>query len=171
MGAIAGMVMPLVTTGIQAGIGAIANGGGKNKKPEAKAPDGDAEAGKAAAAGAQAAGGANAQAPQDGSAEIDRFIQMLDNPNIRTLDDIKGFRNQVIQKMQEKGLDAAQAGDMTKKLNQAILRKLGIAEPGPNGSMLVTMNAQNQQILQALGMKPDQIQGGAAGPQGPAQQQ
>jgi hypothetical protein len=58
MGAVAGIAMPLITQGIQAGIGAIANG---KQKKEAKAPEGMPEAGGGgdakAAGGAQGAGG------------------------------------------------------------------------------------------------------------------
>ncbi len=170
--------MPL----IQMGIGAI---GQKKDKPKAEAPaegGGGGDAGPAGPAGgaegAKGAGGAEgAQAAQQNKeAEVDRFIQMLNSPNIRSIGDIKNFRDQVLQKMQGSGLDAGQMDNAKKKLNQAILQKLGIGKPGPNGAMAVDMTPQNQQILQQLGMQPDQVTpaggaaaGGAAGPGGALQ--
>lgn len=156
MGAIAGIAMPLIQTGIQAAAGAIGKGGG-DKKPEAKAPEGGAEGGAAPAGGAAGAAGANgaAGAQQQQVDQIDRFIQMLNSPNIRSIGDIKNFRDQVLGKMQ--GLPPDQQDSAKKKLNQAIIQKLGIGQPGANGSLTVPLTPQNQQILQALGMQPDQV--------------
>src|SRR5262245_15285836 len=105
MGAIAGIAMPLIQSGIQAGIGAI--GKAKEQKAEAKAPEGMPEAGAApqGAAGADGAGAAaaagGAQAAQQAQVDqIDRFMQMLNNPSIRSIGDIKNFRDQVLAKMQ-----------------------------------------------------------------------
>lgn len=159
--------MPLIQTGLQAGIGAIANG--KAKKEQAKAPEGMPEAGGGGEAGAAKGpdgGGAAAQAPKEDP--VDRFLGMLSSPNIKSIADIKNFRDQVLQK-----LPPDQKDNGTKKLNQAILQKLGIGQPGPNGSMTVNLTPQNQQILQQLGMQPDQVTGGAgqAGAQAGAQPQ
>lgn len=163
MGAIAGIAMPLIGKGIEAGVGAIAAGKEK-KKAKAEAPEGMAEAGGAAAKGAGGADGGQAAQPK--ADPIDRFLGALDSPNIKSVGDIKNFRDQVLGKMQQQGLNGEQMDNAKKKLNQAILKKLGIAQPGPNGAMVVNMSPQNQQILQALGMAPDQVVGkGQAGAQ------
>ena len=75
-------------------------------------------------------------------------------------------------KLREQALGAVppeQRDNARKKLDQAILKKLGIGQPGPNGDIQVPLTPQNQQILQALGMKPDEVKGGGGGPApGPA---
>jgi hypothetical protein len=71
--------------------------------------------------------------------------------------------------MQQSGLSPEQMDNAKKKLNHAILQKLGIGKPGPNGAMAVDLTPQNRQVLQQLGMTPDQVTNGpGAAPGAPA---
>jgi hypothetical protein len=131
--------------------------------PGGQAAAAPADGGAAPAQGAAPAGADGAAAPGGGEAAVDRFIQMLDNPKIQSLNDIKNFRDKVIAQMQKSGLSPEQAENARKKLNHAILKKLGIAQPGPNGAMKIDLTPKNQQIVQFLGMPPDQVVNGQAG--------
>ena len=160
------MVFGLIGAGLQ-----IAQGvkGLVDAKKGAKGDGGE----KAPAQGAKANGpGGAANGAGRAEATIDRFLKLLDQPNVRTLADIKGVRDRVMGAIQKNGLDPQGADNAKKKLNHAILKKLGIGRPGPNGSIEVQLTPRVRQVLAALGMPPDQVrnQAGPAAPRaGPAQ--
>lgn len=153
------MVFGLIGAGLQ--IAQTVKGfvdAGKAKK-EAKAAEGGGAGGDGAPAKAAKGGdapAAKAEPPKE-QAIVERFTQMLNSPNVKSIQDIKGLRDQVMQALQQQGLKPEQIDSAMKKLNQAVIQKLGIGQPGPNGSMEVPLTPQNQQILQALGMKPDEV--------------
>ena len=130
---------------------AAKGGGGGGDEAKAEAPKGEEQAAKA--------GGAEGAKEQQNP--VDRFVQMIDKAG--SIADIKNIRDKALE-----GVKPEQREDAKRKLDQAILKKLGIGEPGPNGDMLVKLTPQTQQTLQQLGMKPDEVRDdGAAG--GPAQ--
>jgi hypothetical protein len=124
------------------------NKGGGGEEAKAEAPAKAEEAGKAA-------GGEGAAKEQ--ANPVDRFVQMIDKAN--GIADIKKIRDQALE-----GVKPEQRENARRKLDQAILKKLGIGQPGPNGDIQVPLTRETQQILQQLGMKPDEIKDGAGGP-------
>lgn len=95
---------------------------------------------------------------------VDRFLKMLDNPNIRSVQDIKGVRDKIVQSLQQKGVKGDQARNAMRKLNQAILKKLGLGKVNQKGEVEVQLNQRTKQVLAQLGMKPDQVKNVGARP-------
>jgi hypothetical protein len=151
------MVFGLITAGLgvaqqvmgMAGQAKAAKGGGGGEEPKAEGPKKEEAAAKAGGDGG-GEGGAKEANP------VDRFVEMIGKAG--SLADIKKIRDQALG-----GLKPEQQENAKRKLDQAILKKLGIGEPGPNGDMLVKLTPQTQQMLQQLGMKPDEVKDGGAG--------
>ena len=125
------------------------DGGGEQKAEAPKGGDAG-EAGKAGDAGKAEGGDAPKENP------IDKFVEMIGKAG--SIADIKKIRDQALGALKPEQQDNAK-----RKLDQAILKKLGIGQPGPNGDIQVPLTPQNQQILQQLGMKPDEVKDGAGG--------
>jgi hypothetical protein len=114
----------------------------------------------------EAKGAEEGGAPKEAAKEkeqanpIDRFMEMLNGAN--SIEDMKKVRDQALEAVKPEQRENAE-----RKLNQAILKKLGLGEPGANGDLQVPLTPQTQQILQQLGMKPDEVKqpgGGAPKP-------
>ncbi len=133
--------------------------GGDQQGGQQVAQGGNADGANAPDGGKAADGAGNGDAPKENA--IDKFVQMLDGA--KSINDIKNIREQALANVPDDQKENAE-----KKLNLAILKKLGIGEPGPDGSMQVKLTPEVEKVLGQLGMKPDEIQdagaGDAAGP-------
>ena len=90
---------------------------------------GDDEGGgeaKAAKKNEGAAKGGEAKEAQAEENAVDKLLGALNSPNVRSVNDIKNVRDQIMQKLGGQGLDGEKMDSARKKLNQATLKKLGI---------------------------------------------
>lgn len=134
---------------------------------------GAVDAGKAAK---QAKGGGGEAAPKNAAEKkggdakkaegnpVDRFLGMLNNPNVRTLADIKGVRDKVMNQLQQQGVKGDKLVNARRKLNQAVLKKLDLVPKNGKGDAEINLTPQVKKTLAYLGMKPDEVKGGNAGP-------
>ncbi len=120
--------------------------------------------GKAAKEGGGGKAKPKKQATKTEKNPVDRFLKMLDNPNVRSVQDIKGVRDKIVQSLQQKGVKGDQAQNAMRKLNQAILKKLGLGKVNQKGEVEVQLNQRTKQVLAQLGMKPDQVKNVGARP-------
>lgn len=122
----------------------------------------DAKGGGGEQAGGAAAKKGGGEAKKAEGNPVDRFLGMLNNPNVRTLADIKGVRDRVLGKLKGQELKPDELMNAERKLNQAILKKLGLVPKAGQGDAEIPLTPKVKKTLAYLGMRPDEVKGAGA---------